>query len=752
MSLPVWLKDGRGGERTHTVDVSAHGIAVLAGHARPLRQYVELELRLQDPEQAIAVTAVVARHAALLHPESGAPVEGLGLDFFLFDAQAKAAWQAFIRRLHAHPDGAPRAGTLGTALAAGPAAPRPAAASLPPPPPPAAPEEEDDTPTFIIKPRDLGRLWAFFRGEMAKGMVRIETPILKPVGSPAELLVVHPTSLSEWALPGRVARATEAGRGGRPVLEIGLTPMAGDLKAAFRNFVATGRGQVEEEILISSEIAVPAPGELRAPAPDAHEEPERIESVVIDLDNLDGLEDFGDAAFSEESISLGSGLMEAPRFVTHPSGVTPSGLLPASPDEEPPEDDPTQHAPSPLVAPSRSLSGPGRREAEERPTSVFASFFAEAGLSGAPEPAAEAPVKAWIPPEITAESQLDLAAVSRAKSQAAAPPPPPPPPAPVSAAPRARPPAPPPPDLEPALEEPIPLVQRRRATPPPPPPPEPVPDLTAEPELPPPPPPRRAVPPLPPSARMRASAPAAAQAMPRSRRRPDDDPSVQVRPVSLPAEPQAVVQGRRDNLDASPLAAMNPPVPPGQMFDFGDPSQPNLQVRAGQLAPVRDPSGLVITPRSDPSVKVKAPARGAVVERGPVVRRTPARRGPVEEPERAQEHRMLSTEGTNPGLDRDIALARARVVRSPHSVTACYRLSALLLQRGENGALDEAVSALEKVMALEPNHPGAHHKLAELHARRGDYEKAAEHLNRARRLGYQVDPDLERLVNNASRP
>ena len=113
--------------------------------------------------------------------------------------------------------------------------------------------------------------------------------------------------------------------------------------------------------------------------------------------------------------------------------------------------------------------------------------------------------------------------------------------------------------------------------------------------------------------------------------------------------------------------------------------------------------------------------------------------------------RAVAIMRTNPGLDRDIALARARMVRSPHSVTACYRLSALLLQRSESTGLDEAVQALEKVMTLEPNHPGAHHKLAELHARKGDYERAAEHLSRARRLGYQVDPDLERLIASASR-
>ncbi|CAN0550868.1 unnamed protein product, partial [Laminaria digitata] len=108
----------------------------------------------------------------------------------------------------------------------------------------------------------------------------------------------------------------------------------------------------------------------------------------------------------------------------------------------------------------------------------------------------------------------------------------------------------------------------------------------------------------------------------------------------------------------------------------------------------------------------------------------------------AASHRNFSTESHDPALARDIALARARVVRSPHSVTACYRLSSLLLKDGESDDFQEA---------LEPNHPGAHHKLAELYARRGDYSRAAEHLSRARRLGYQIDADLEHIISEANK-
>lgn len=106
----------------------------------------------------------------------------------------------------------------------------------------------------------------------------------------------------------------------------------------------------------------------------------------------------------------------------------------------------------------------------------------------------------------------------------------------------------------------------------------------------------------------------------------------------------------------------------------------------------------------------------------------------------------MSTAGKDPDLDRDIALARARVVRSPNSVTACYRLSMLLLRRGEFGGEDEAIQSLERVVLLEPNHPGAHHKLAEVLARKGEYTRASDHLSKARKMGYRTDPDLEAVV------
>lgn len=677
IALPVWLKDGRGGDRTTTVDVSAHGIAVLATHGRPLRQYVELDLELDTPKTTITVTAVVSRHAELTDRKTQKDVQGLGLDFFLFDAQAKTVWHDFIKNLRGR-----------------------ANPTKPGPPAPLRPETpaEDDIPTFIVKPRDLGRLWAFFRGEMSRGVVRIESPVMKPVGHPAELLVVHPSSQAEWTLQGRVSHATEHARGGRPVLDIELEALSPDGRSEFRSFVATGHGQVEDDIAISVDEGVDAaPLADGNPVPPVREDhgPERIESVVIDLEDFDHIEE-----------TMGSGLMQAPlQFTKAPPRETPSGLFAQAPESDLEQGDATQQTPTdlpagfteePAVTPRPVLleEDPPLPE-PERATSVFSSFFDEArqadsdpveDLQGASDDVG------FDSPEITAEAEVDLSLASKARGHI---------------------------DSEPPEEEPIPLVNRipRKQTPPPA--------------------PRRAVPPLPPSVRIRTA--------------PPQVPIQSAQPSTPAGDPGVtVLEGRRvrkksgvPRLASEPgiEVVQNPPVPPGSVFDFDEASQ-KIAVPAPKpdLSSPRAASRLSVTPVK----QTPAPA----VDANP---KQPRQRRRAAQEQENVNHRMLSTESADPELARNIALARARVVRSPHSVTACYRLSSLLVQDGESDGFKEAVQALSKVMSLEPNHPGAHHKLAELHARRGEYAKAAEHLARARRLGYQTDPDLELIIGNANR-
>lgn len=802
VALPVWLKDAQGGERTLTANVSTHGIAVFSPKPRALRQYMELELSLPQPRATISVTAMVTRLADLVRPD-GQRIPGIGLDFFLFDAQAKAHWQQYLKHLRDVGERVPEV-PVAEVMA----------------PPRLAMQGDEEAPTFIIKPRDLGRLWAFYRGELSKGVVRIETPVPKPIGTPVELLVVHPNSQAEWILSGQVARATPLSRMGRPVLEIGLLGLGAELKSAFRNFVATGRGMIEEDVSMSADrsamlgAAPPTASydeQVLANLPSRPEpDNERIPSVVIDLDDLD--EPFD----TPGTLSVPGVPMPKPEPVEVPLSVEidlssePSLPVPVNlpreislvlpipepapepeaelqPEPEPElepepevhvEEDPTtlamEEPPLPLPPPSaRTPSAPPQLPppSESAQRSIFASFFAEAAatesISGRPQPV---DLDA-LDDEPSAMPGLDAAGMPTVLSEAYASVPrslPPPLPldldeaeegtAPEDGPPlvvvpvfmRAEPPVLPAPRVEvPRVEAPRheePRIDPPRVVPPPLPDIVPTPRALGEPIVPTPAAPSglhlvgRGGEPIPLTRPKAPSTPSpAAEASPHTgslpeTARPRRDMklvrgaaagSPWITPV-LPKAPGAgadepgVPNGPR--IIRTKLAEnqpQNPPVPPGTTFDFEAADDP-AEISADELP-------------------VKSAPAGA--------RKAPPPQRQTFENQVGHHHTNLSTGSSDPDLARDIALARARVVRSPHSVTACYRLSMLLVRQGEGQSFEEAQTALMKVLALEPNHPGAHHKMAEVLARRGRFESAAEHLNRARRLGYRIDPDLELLVS-----
>ncbi len=692
-SLSVWLKDAQGGEHTRTVNVSSHGIAVFSTRDRPLRQYVELEISLPEPiNRSVLVTAMVARHADEV---SEGAQQGLGLDFFLFDAKAKDDWQFYLRLLR---DSAGLPSEPESAEAP---------ARTPPRRPPSVPAAE--IPTFLIKPRDLGRLWAFYRGELARGRVRIESPVPKAQGSLAELLVVHPTTESEWILQGRVDECT-TGRSGRPVLQIGLDGLTPQLKADFRSYVSTGQGMIEEEVPLSMDIELPSKfkpdSAPAAPSRGLSSSDQRLESVVLDLDDLDEpidlespVEDptvtadslIGSDNLDRPSPSVLPGLshLERPEKAHTPPSPpftpVPRSFLGIELPDELDELDSEAETPRPelevlepdlestLPAPSSSASG----------MPVFASFFAEAKASSsdlldpAPEPEPIPLAEPVFESDPAEQSHPDLPegfVMAPAPNKAE------PPPVPRSS--QARP------------------LSNLNGT--------------------------SAPPPLPASKLRNAPlTPPPAQTMPRSNR----ELSVQVGPAEpdmkiVTGEPEPLSRNQGLKKAEPPPARPGIPVTPMSNYFEGEPS---VKV---SVQPVSAPRG------ASQAGKGASPVSAAT-------RRAAMRRS---EDVQASGHRFLSTAGTNPALDRDIALARARVVRTPRSATATYRLGALLLQRGHGEVLDEALNTLQKVLEIEAQHPGAHAKLAELRARKGEYQQAFDHLQKARKLGHRVDPDLEKLI------
>ena len=560
VALPVWIKDARGGERTQTADVSAHGISVLSAHSRPERQYVELELELPDSNDIISVTAMVARCGTIVEPTTGYERTGMGLDFFLFDAKSKARWQSFLRSFLIEELPAPTADDDVNA---------------------------EDVPAFLIRPRDLDRLWGFFRGELARAQVRIESSVVKAPGTVVELIVVHPVSGEEWVLDGEVLTVSQ--RSTQTSLEIGLPGLDPALIEAFRAFIVSGRGQIQEDVPLSGVV------ELSAIAAESDDEgPERIESVVVHFDDLGspGEDDLDD---EDPTLQALNGPWVPPLFPDGPPSLSaPVDLLPSrrNPSTPPSSSVPIlRRAPRP-PGPATGPTAPG--EVSPR---VFAAFFAEAAAAASRTSASGGPL-------------FDRAMDDETYSGAV--------------------------DSPPVLPAPPPL------------------------------------------------------------------PSPAPLPVTRPS-------------------ALGPPRLMDHRADRGFDVRPRLAT--AEAAPNLDP----YADNAEPSIVVATPNPTPFL---------PA---------------LVTVRTTKAVLDRQIVAARARLAQRPTDVTASLELSNLLLSRGDQKLLDEAIDIIRRVAAMMPGHGEAHHRLAELFARKGDYRLARGHLAQAKRLGHPVDADLERLIADGHR-
>ncbi len=165
------------------------------------------------------------------------------------------------------------------------------------------------------------------------------------------------------------------------------------------------------------------------------------------------------------------------------------------------------------------------------------------------------------------------------------------------------------------------------------------------------------------------------------------------------------------------------------------------------------------SPRAAPALRSVAPPPGSSTTEGPQKRLAvggPAGFGPKVRRNAANErqpgaHLPVSTAGTNPELDRDIALARARVVRSPEDPGPARALARLLYDRARPETVDEAATVYARVLELAPTDEEALSRSAELSARAGRYGHAQALIERAKAAGAAVDPDLAAVVERALR-
>lgn len=210
-SIPVTVWVGKSRLDCTTRDASRHGMFLKTPRGPKERFLVKLEIQL--PEGPIEATAFVTRRVA------DGPQAGVGVQFFALSTEAKARWDGFVTSL----SGNPQAWT-----------------------PTKTPTLPADSATFLIKLRDLDRLGDFFERNICAGRVFMNTPVLREVGAPVGLIMIHPDSEREFLVTGTVARVSQAPKG----MELTLDPVTPKLERRFREFVETGRPSESMDLLL----------------------------------------------------------------------------------------------------------------------------------------------------------------------------------------------------------------------------------------------------------------------------------------------------------------------------------------------------------------------------------------------------------------------------------------------------------------------------------------------------------------------
>lgn len=211
--LDVDVHTKNGSRALQSVNISRHGLFLASDE--PLRERHVVQLSIQLPEQApVEATAWVSRSVA---PGNGATA-GAGIQLFTLSADAKNRWDRFFFDL--------RESQL--------SGPTPAAQA---PQTPSFPDVAEDAASFVVKFKSIDRLHEFDDNSLDVGGTFLVTPVLRPIGTEVQMIMVHPETDEEFVLTGQIVRLNEATPKG---IEIKFHDDTNRRRNAFRRFVETG--------------------------------------------------------------------------------------------------------------------------------------------------------------------------------------------------------------------------------------------------------------------------------------------------------------------------------------------------------------------------------------------------------------------------------------------------------------------------------------------------------------------------------
>jgi hypothetical protein len=228
-------------------NVSRHGVFVEMESPPPERHLVRVTLKI--PSGPAVVTARVAHRRP---PTPGGP-SGMGLHFFAVSVEVKERWDAYVQSL--------AGGAISHAGGAAPAS---------------------NDALYYVRMRDPERLRAFFDKNVKVGAMTLVTPLLRDVGSPVSLVLVHPLTNNEYVIRGDVesvqAKAPKS-------LFIRFRSLPATQVKALEDFIVTGRSWAvaAEPSAGAGVTAQPVAPENPAPRATAEDVPAVELDPVLDL-------------------------------------------------------------------------------------------------------------------------------------------------------------------------------------------------------------------------------------------------------------------------------------------------------------------------------------------------------------------------------------------------------------------------------------------------------------------------------------
>ena len=187
--LPARFRNGSKTQAGRVTSVGRHGVFVETGSPRKKGELFQLTLDIPSlsgqTAGVVRVMAVAAWSLGVLEAAAAGRPPGMGVKFFMMDAEDKLKWDQFYLALQHKMDPELDQRRL-VASQAGP-------------------------PKFYIRPRDFLQMFRFQKHSLASGGYFLRSPFIVPVGNHVQVVMIHPDSKEEFPLTGKVVNAVATG-------------------------------------------------------------------------------------------------------------------------------------------------------------------------------------------------------------------------------------------------------------------------------------------------------------------------------------------------------------------------------------------------------------------------------------------------------------------------------------------------------------------------------------------------------------